>query len=379
MRKVISGILLSIVMLASTVIPISATSLGVSPCSLNISLVQGGSTSATFLIYYFSGTVSVEAVGIPVTVSPSSFQIDSSPGAIELTLTNSATTTGAYDGYLRFTGADNSNVQLAVQVGVNVAITADLTGGGGVLGGGGGGGGGVAQNPTIRKSPDGLFILSMTYGTEVRASNGIWLSPSDVGINNGAGSPTPPDGYSMVSLVYSFLPDGVTLSPRATLTYHYNPEELPPGTSEPDMVITYYDYDTGEWVILRSIVDMEECTITARVSHFTPFAVLVTSPVADEVIPATPDNPDATVTPTPTEPTSPSSPTKTPAATPSKTPTTPTTKGVPWWIGVVILGAILVVFVIIKSHKGTDEDGDGDADDEVNWDDDDSGEDSDKD
>ena len=379
MRKVISGILLSIAMLASTAVPISATGLGVSPSSLNISLVQGGSTSATFLIYYFSGTVSVEAVGIPVTVSPSSFQIDSSPGAIELTLTNSATTTGAYDGYLRFTGADNSNVQLAVQVGVNVAITADLTGDGGTPGsGGGGGGGGAAQNPTIRKSPDGLFILSMTYGTEVRASNGIWLSPSDVEINNGTGSPAPPDGYSMVSLVYSFLPDGVTLSPRATLTYHYNPEELPPGTSEPGMVIAYYDYDTGEWVILRSIVDMEECTITARVSHFTPFAILVTSPVVDGVVvPATPDNPDVTATPTPTKP---AQSTVIPTTIPPKTPATPTTKGIPWWIGVVILGAILVVFVIIKSHKGEDEGSDDSDDDEVNWDDDDdSGEDSDND
>ena len=39
-------------------------------------------------------------------------------------------------------------------------------------------------------------------------------------------------------------------------------------------MIAYYDAAAGRWVVLPSVVDTETNTITAKVSHFTTFAVI---------------------------------------------------------------------------------------------------------
>jgi len=235
-------------------------------------------------------------------------------------------------------------------------------------GGGGGGGGGAAQKPTTIKSPDELFVLSIPYGSEIRSVKGTWLSVSEVSIDDSTIKPTLPDGYTFISSVYSFLPDGLTLTPRSTLVYQYYPDELPLGIVEADLVIAFYDSEAEEWVILRSVVDMDDCTITARVSHFTRFAAMVPSPAPTVTTPVEPDEPEATVTPPSTTTTA--QPAGTPAATPAKTPATPTTKkGIPWWVAPIILGSLLLVFVVIKVSKSGHGENEDD-DDEIRWDDD---------
>jgi hypothetical protein len=86
--------------------------------------------------------------------------------------------------------------------------------------------------------------------------------------------PEPPADASVIGLVYDFTPDGVSFSPPATLTFTYDPEQIPEGVAEESLVIAVWDEDTGEWVKLECTVDTENHTISAQISHFTTFTVL---------------------------------------------------------------------------------------------------------
>jgi len=52
----------------------------------------------------------------------------------------------------------------------------------------------------------------------------------------------------------------------------YDPADIPEGVAEEDLVIAYWD--GTEWVVLESVVDTVANTVSAKVSHFTTFAVI---------------------------------------------------------------------------------------------------------
>ena len=94
--------------------------------------------------------------------------------------------------------------------------------------------------------------------------------------------PASPEDASVIGLVYDFGPDDATFDPPVTLTISYDPAEMPEGFSEENLAIAYWDADAGEWVVLEDCsVDPATHTISAPVSHFTPFTVLA---VAEEVV-----------------------------------------------------------------------------------------------
>ena len=81
-------------------------------------------------------------------------------------------------------------------------------------------------------------------------------------------------------------PTGATFDPPALLTFEYNPNWLPAGATPDNLTIAYYDEDTGLWVELGAediSIDPATNTITARVSHFTVFSVLVRVPAEPTV------------------------------------------------------------------------------------------------
>jgi len=95
----------------------------------------------------------------------------------------------------------------------------------------------------------------------------------------------PPENTYTVGLVYNFGPDGATFETPVTLTVSYDPSLIPQGVNEEDLVIAYYHEDAGKWIQLDSIVDTKANIISARVSHFTAFAVFGVPPVAPPVVP----------------------------------------------------------------------------------------------
>jgi hypothetical protein len=76
------------------------------------------------------------------------------------------------------------------------------------------------------------------------------------------------------------------------MTFYYDPAGLPPGFTETNLVIAYYNESTKSWVMLDNFtINTETNTITAKISHFTMFAILAITK------PATFATSDLTVTP----------------------------------------------------------------------------------
>ncbi len=94
--------------------------------------------------------------------------------------------------------------------------------------------------------------------------------------------PALPADSSVIALTYDLGPDGATFDPPITITLAYDPDEIPEGVNEENLVIAIWDEDAGEWITLEDCtVDPVTHTITAPVSHFTAFTVLAyTRPAA---------------------------------------------------------------------------------------------------
>jgi hypothetical protein len=87
-------------------------------------------------------------------------------------------------------------------------------------------------------------------------------------------TPEPPEDKDIIGLAYELLPEGATFDPPTDITIGYAPASLPEDVEEEDLVIAYYDAESNECVELPSSVDTVTNTVTARVSHFTIFAIL---------------------------------------------------------------------------------------------------------
>jgi hypothetical protein len=80
---------------------------------------------------------------------------------------------------------------------------------------------------------------------------------------------------SIASYVYDLEPSGATLDTPLTLTLEYDPSLCPPGSKADDMTIAYYDSSHSQWVEIESQVDARGDTVTANVTHFSMYGVLV--------------------------------------------------------------------------------------------------------
>jgi len=121
-------------------------------------------------------------------------------------------------------------------------------------------------------SEDGKLTITIPAGTFALDKDGNPLESLTADIDPSPPEP-PEDGY-IIGLAYDFGPDGATFDPPITFTYTYDPADIPEGVAEEDLVLAYYDEDTGEWVELDCVVDTENNIITASVEHFTTFAVI---------------------------------------------------------------------------------------------------------
>jgi len=226
-------------------------------------------------------------------------------------------------------GSDNATVQLEVTIVAPVSGTS--------------GGGGAALFPigtnlfgtektyyseyygdifqTIRgTSPDGNLSVTIPKYTVALDSDGKRLSDLDVTINDEPHAPLA--GTNIIGLPYDFKPNGATFTPPITLTWTYDPDDLPASVLEDDLTLAFYDDGTGEWVELECTVDTETNTITASVSHFTTFAILGRTPIVQGPPPTAPELPAEPLKPsvTPVTPIAPVEPPPVPVV-PSPPPT----------------------------------------------------------
>jgi len=218
----------------------------------------------------------------------------------------------------------------------------------------------------IAKSADSKVTLNIPTGVIGKTSAGgpltrLDITPMDI-------PPAAPADKSIIGLAYDFGPAGATFNPPITVTFSYNPANIPAGVNEKDMTIAFYDTVKGAWVVLEGIkVDPVTHTISGQASHFTAFTVISPAKAAPAPTQAPTTAPTATAAPTqapaPT-PTATAAPTQapTPTATVAPAPTkttipattaapapTPTPKGwTNWWlIGGIIVAVIVVAGVVM--------------------------------
>jgi|Deesub1362A_J573_1020465.scaffolds.fasta_scaffold03261_2 methanogen extracellular protein (TIGR04279 family) len=197
---------------------------------------------------------------------------------------------------------------------------------------------GVIQQSVQASSSDEMLTLSIPEGTRALVGG---EPVTQITIEPVAEAPEPPSNAYVVGTVYDLGPDGATFDPPITLKMNYDPESLPEGVSEENLVIAYYDRATAQWIELETTVDTATHTLTATVSHFTEFAAL-----AKTVAPTPTPTETVTVTPTatPTE-------TVTPTVTPTETPT-PVEERAPWlWIAVAVIVLILVAAIYLMRRR----------------------------
>ena len=126
-------------------------------------------------------------------------------------------------------------------------------------------------------------IISITIPDGATALDGEGNPLTDVEFVAIESAPDPSEDASIIGLPYQLGPDGATFDPPVTLTWNYDPADIPDGVAEKELVIAYYDEDAARWQELASMVNPETNTITAPVGHFTTFTVIAplsTAPAA---------------------------------------------------------------------------------------------------
>lgn len=210
--------------------------------------------------------------------------------------------------------------------------------------------------------------LSITIPAGTRATQGI-NGPrlESLSINPYNNPPAPPAQTNIIGLSYNFEPNGAYFKPAITLTWKYDPTTVG-NVLEESLALAYYDDATGKWVELECEVDTVNNTITAKVTHFTLFAMIgplpaniattTSVPTVTTTTPTTPITTSAIITPTSTITTA-SSATTTSITTITNTATTTARSPAepinwPLIIGIiigVILAGVLIWLVVIRKRS----------------------------
>ncbi|GAI59964.1 unnamed protein product [marine sediment metagenome] len=150
-----------------------------------------------------------------------------------------------------------------------------------------------AVTSTTTLSADGA-TLTIPEGTIVKDEEGNILSTPIFMLH----TPTTAESVGAIA-AFEFGPGGITFEPPIDLVIEYDPADIPEGFSESDLVIRMWDDTASEWIDLETTVDTTAHTATAKVSHFTIFALFAAAPVAPPPTPTPTPSPTATPTPTP--------------------------------------------------------------------------------
>jgi len=131
---------------------------------------------------------------------------------------------------------------------------------------------GVTLESVKYVTADGALEIEIGAGTKALTADGEPLQAVTVKMVC-ENIPPPPVGAYIIGCVYDLGPDGATIDPPITIRLYYDPEKVPEGIAEKDLVIAYYNVSTQQWVVLPSTVDTDANIVTAETDHLTLFAV----------------------------------------------------------------------------------------------------------
>lgn len=139
---------------------------------------------------------------------------------------------------------------------------------------------GEVQETLEATSSDGKLKITIPKGVKAldRDNNPIADLTADVD----ADPPAPPEGGSVIGLVYDFGPSGATFDPPIILTFTYDPGSVPLGT---DPVVMEWNEATGTWTEIEEYtIDPATNTIMASIRGFCKYSVIAKAiPVVEDV------------------------------------------------------------------------------------------------
>ncbi len=139
---------------------------------------------------------------------------------------------------------------------------------------------GVVSTTAVVRSDAGECNLTIPEGTESKTREGESLS--QITMESMEELPSPSENSNIIGVAYDFGPDGATFDPPIPLNFTYDDSILPEGTTEANLVIAIWDSASGTWIELESIVDPHTNTITAEISHFSIYTILVRNDVDED-------------------------------------------------------------------------------------------------
>jgi len=129
----------------------------------------------------------------------------------------------------------------------------------------------VSESVTVRTG-DGAGLLTVGEGTRARDKDGNPLGEVTIARADAAGLPPAPGGTT-IGFALTCGPAGATFDPPATLTYTLSEEEWGRNGDPATLRVMWYNPGTGAWQEVPATVDPATRTVTARVSHFSLFAL----------------------------------------------------------------------------------------------------------
>lgn len=131
---------------------------------------------------------------------------------------------------------------------------------------------GSVEDDIEAASEDGVVGIAIPEGTVVLDRQGSPVKALNFAVNETP--PLPPEDACLVGQACDFSPRGATFNPPMTLNWSYTPESLPRYVAEESLAVGYFDTGNGSWVKLAGDVDTAAGKVTARIGHFTTFALI---------------------------------------------------------------------------------------------------------
>ena len=120
-------------------------------------------------------------------------------------------------------------------------------------------------------SHDGTVQVSIPYGTYALDEDEAPVTKIGFTILDEAPQS---DGATVLGHAYRLEPAGATFSPAVTMTWSFDPADIPGGVTPEDLTIAYYDESHNRWVPLDSEIEPAVGAISAPIDHLCVYAVL---------------------------------------------------------------------------------------------------------
>ncbi|QSZ68171.1 hypothetical protein RJ40_12040 [Methanofollis aquaemaris] len=148
--------------------------------------------------------------------------------------------------------------------------------------------GGMVDKATAVVSSDRIATITVPEGTGAHASDGTPLDEISIrpALSYEVPTVTGETGFAFSGYAYLCGPAGATFNPPITLTFEIPAEEWKKLKGD-QFTIKWYNTDAGRWEEIPTTVDYETMTVTAKVSHFSTFALFTAAPATgDDNLPA---------------------------------------------------------------------------------------------